>query len=67
MEAVGAVTGTPARMLGLEGLKGGLEAGADADLVVLEEGVGVEGGERRRTLRVDQVWKFGELVFESDA
>lgn len=60
-EAVRAVTATPARMLGLERVKGTLEAGADADIVVLEL-ESDENGERR--LEVDQVWKFGEMVFE---
>lgn len=59
-EAVRAVTSTPARMLGLEGVKGSLEAGADADLVVLGEDVS-EGNE---VLTVDQVWKFGEKIFD---
>ena len=60
-EAVRAVTATPARMLGLERVKGTLEAGADADIVVLE----LESDENgRRRLEVDQVWKFGEMVFE---
>jgi N-acetylglucosamine-6-phosphate deacetylase len=56
--ALRAVTETPARMLGLQGVKGELIEGADADLVVLGEG---EGGE----LIVEQVWKFGALVFET--
>jgi len=54
-QAVGTVTRTPARMLGLEGTKGGLEEGKDADLVVL--------GREKGKLMVDQVWKFGEKVF----
>lgn len=60
-EAVRAVTATPARMLGLERVKGTLEAGADADIVVLELESDENGGRR---LEVDQVWKFGEMVFE---
>lgn len=55
-----AVTETPARMLGLEGVKGCLEAGADADLVVIEE-IEREG---RRELVVEQVWKFGVKLFD---
>jgi len=55
-----AVTETPARMLGLQGVKGCLESDADADLVVISEVEGVEG----RELRIDQVWKFGSKVFE---
>ncbi|EON64683.1 N-acetylglucosamine-6-phosphate deacetylase [Coniosporium apollinis CBS 100218] len=61
-EVLGAVTATPARMLGLEG-KGCLEPGADADLVVLEERVN-DGG--WKTLEVDQVWKFGVKVFDKE-
>jgi N-acetylglucosamine-6-phosphate deacetylase len=48
-------------MLGLSGVKGTLESDADADLVVLEEVVAEDGV---RTLRVDQVWKFGVRVFD---
>jgi len=47
-------------MLGVEGVKGCLEAGADADLVVLSENE-EDGG---RELVVDEVWKFGIRVFE---
>ena len=53
--ALRTVTRNPARMLGLEGKKGGLGVGCDADLVVLSE----EGGR----VRVEEVWKFGERVF----
>ncbi|KAF2761395.1 N-acetylglucosamine-6-phosphate deacetylase [Pseudovirgaria hyperparasitica] len=60
-DAIKAVTSTPARMLGLEGKKGSLEPGADADLVVLTEDVSAEG---LRDLRVEQVWKFGNKVHE---
>ncbi|AEO58969.1 carbohydrate esterase family 9 protein [Thermothelomyces thermophilus ATCC 42464] len=60
-EALRAVTATPAAMLGLEVVKGCLEAGADADLVVLSEN-NDEGG--RRELVVDEVWKFGVRIFE---
>ncbi|OCK78994.1 carbohydrate esterase family 9 protein [Lepidopterella palustris CBS 459.81] len=60
-EALKAVTATPARMLGLEGVKGSLEPGADADVVVL----GLEGEDGpERILVVEQVWKFGKCVFE---
>lgn len=58
-EALGTVTTTPAKMLGLEGVKGSLVAGADADFVVLEEEKSDDG---RTTLRVEQVWKFAEMV-----
>ncbi|KAK4461833.1 hypothetical protein QBC42DRAFT_328864 [Cladorrhinum samala] len=60
-EALKAVTGTPAAMLGLKGVKGCLDAGADADLVVLRDEV-VDGGVVR--LGVDEVWKFGKKVYE---
>ena len=64
-------------MLGVSGIKGCLDAGADADLVVLSEhetdadadaagdGDGAGDGEagRRRELVVDEVWKFGVRVF----
>jgi len=60
-EALRAVTETPARMLGLEGVKGCLNEGADADLCVLDLKEN-EGGEKRFV--VDEVWKFGVRVFE---
>ncbi|EWC44983.1 hypothetical protein DRE_01042 [Drechslerella stenobrocha 248] len=59
-EAVKCVTATPARMLGLEGIKGSLGVGADADLCVLS--VQSDG-----SVAVDQVWKFGVKVFEKVA
>jgi N-acetylglucosamine-6-phosphate deacetylase len=52
--AIQAVTQTPARMLGLDGVKGALTPGADADLVVLSQS--------SKGLAVDEVWKFGKLV-----
>lgn len=61
VEAIAAVTETPARMLGVLGRKGTLDAGADADLVVLGEEV-TEGGVVKLT--VDEVWKFGVKVHE---
>ncbi|KAK4159097.1 putative N-acetylglucosamine-6-phosphate deacetylase [Cladorrhinum sp. PSN259] len=62
-QALKAVTATPAEMLGLRGMKGTLDAGADADLVVLsEQSVG-----GRKHLCVDEVWKFGTKVFEEAA
>jgi N-acetylglucosamine-6-phosphate deacetylase len=61
-QALGAVTATPAKMLGIADVKGCLEPGADADLVVLDETVGAEG---RKELVVEQVWKFGECVFDA--
>jgi N-acetylglucosamine-6-phosphate deacetylase len=60
-EALRAVTGTPARMLGLDGVKGSLEGNADADLVVFGEAEREGGG---IDLVVDQVWKFGSKVFD---
>jgi N-acetylglucosamine-6-phosphate deacetylase len=61
-EALRAVTETPARLLGLGGVKGCLDEGADADLCVLD--LKDEGGERRFV--VDEVWKFGVRVFERE-
>lgn len=60
-EALKAVTGTPARMLGLEGVKGSLDGEADADLVIFGEGAREGGG---MELVVDQVWKFGSKIFD---
>ncbi|KAF3934937.1 hypothetical protein ABW19_dt0207729 [Dactylella cylindrospora] len=59
-EAVKTVTSTPARMLGLEGVKGCLSVGADADLCVLD--LQTDG-----SVVVDQVWKFGTKIWENDA
>ena len=56
-----AVTAAPAKMLGIEGVKGTLEADADADLLVLDA---VEDGEGKRELKVAKVWKFGTLVYD---
>ncbi|KAI1806304.1 carbohydrate esterase family 9 protein [Daldinia bambusicola] len=58
-QALKAVTSTPAAMLGLQGIKGCLDDGADADLVVLSE----KRSENRTDLIVDEVWKFGTKVF----
>ncbi|KAF2086659.1 carbohydrate esterase family 9 protein [Saccharata proteae CBS 121410] len=63
-QAVKAVTETPARMLGLQGVKGSLDPDADADLLVLDERVDENGV---RSLSVEKVWKFGELVYEKEA
>ncbi|KAK2014220.1 N-acetylglucosamine-6-phosphate deacetylase [Colletotrichum eremochloae] len=57
-KALKAVTATPAAMLGLQGVKGSLEDGADADLVVLSE----EMRDGATQLIVDEVWKAGGLV-----
>lgn len=63
VQTINAVTATPARMLGLEGIKGTLQSGADADLVVLGEKFDSFSG---HTLTVDQVWKFGVKVYDSE-
>jgi N-acetylglucosamine-6-phosphate deacetylase len=60
-EALKAVTETPAKMLGLGHVKGTLEEGADADLVVLDLQEGADG---EKKLVVDEVWKFGCKVFD---
>lgn len=62
-DALRAVTATPARMLGLQRVKGSLEAGADADLVVLDQSYDAENGS---TLTVDQVWKFGVRIYDGE-
>lgn len=59
-QALKAVTATPAAMLGVVGTKGTLDADADADLVILSEEQTAEG---RKSLVVDEVWKFGSRVF----
>lgn len=66
-QALGAVTSIPAAMLGLQGVKGTLESGADADLVILSDGYGSknEVGGTSEVLVLDEVWKFGENVFVS--
>ncbi|KAI0477826.1 N-acetylglucosamine-6-phosphate deacetylase [Xylariaceae sp. FL0804] len=64
-QALRAVTSTPAAMLGLQGTKGCLVDGADADMVVLSDvvrGPDENGGEGVE-LVVDEVWKFGTKVF----
>ncbi|KAM5346644.1 hypothetical protein ACJ41O_009649 [Fusarium nematophilum] len=66
-QALGPVTSTPAAMLGLQGVKGTLESGADADLVILSEEFQSQGeGEGARRLVLDEVWKFGERVSRSN-
>ncbi|KOS17281.1 putative N-acetylglucosamine-6-phosphate deacetylase [Escovopsis weberi] len=54
-----AVTATPAAMVGVKGIKGTLDAGADADLVIFSEEE--EEGKPSR-LVLDEVWKFGTRV-----
>lgn len=63
-EALKAVTETPAKMLGLEGVKGSLKEGADADLVVLDVLERAVGEEKK--IVVDQVWKFGIKVHDRE-
>lgn len=63
-ETLKAVTQTPASMLGLDGVKGSLQEGADADLVVLDVLDGGVGEEKK--LVVDQVWKFGVKVHDRE-
>ncbi|OAA53490.1 Glucosamine-6-phosphate isomerase [Niveomyces insectorum RCEF 264] len=60
--ALRTVTSNPARFLGIADVKGTLEPGADADLVVLSW----EDIQGRMELRVGQVWKFGKRIISSD-
>lgn len=62
--ALSAVTSRPAEVLELGEVKGTLEAGADADFVVLSEEV--VPGQITSELVVDQVWKFGVKVYDRD-
>ncbi|TPX10157.1 uncharacterized protein E0L32_001354 [Thyridium curvatum] len=55
--ALKAVTVTPAAMLGLQGIKGSLDPGADADLVILSD-----NDESGTPLVIEEVWKFGTKV-----
>lgn len=50
-------------MLGLEGVKGSLDADADADLCIFSEAK--EGGASQLVL--DEVWKFGSKVSSLEA
>jgi len=61
-QALSAVTSTPAAMLGLGGVKGSLEADADADLVIFSE----ETRGAAPQLVLDEVWKFGRRVYRSE-
>ena len=56
------VTETPAAMLSLEGVKGTLDAGADADLIVFSEEQTETGAPK---LLIDEVWKFGARVWKN--
>lgn len=58
------MTSTPAEMLGLKGIKGSLDAGADADLVIFSEERDAAGGASR--LVIDEVWKFGSRVYHKN-
>ncbi|KAJ5166522.1 N-acetylglucosamine-6-phosphate deacetylase [Penicillium canariense] len=62
-DAINAATAVPARLLGIERVKGCLDAGADADLVVLGETNDPYAGP---TLTVDQVWKLGVKIHDAD-
>jgi N-acetylglucosamine-6-phosphate deacetylase len=58
-QALKTVTATPASMLDMRGVKGTLDAHADADLVVLSESV----TDCATQLHVDEVWKFGKRIW----
>ncbi|POR35200.1 Putative N-acetylglucosamine-6-phosphate deacetylase [Tolypocladium paradoxum] len=64
-QALKAVTATPAAMLGLGGVKGTLDAGADADLVIFSEET--QGGAGSSQLVLDEVWKFGTRLHRAKA
>lgn len=59
-EAISAVTSTPAALLGISDRKGNVIPGADADLLVLKREDSIGGTK----LIVEQVWKFGNKVFD---
>lgn len=58
------MTATPAAMLGLAGVKGTLDAGADADLVIFSEET--QGGAGSSQLVLDEVWKFGTRLHRTN-
>lgn len=62
-QALKAVTATPAAMLGMQGVKGTLAPGADADLVIFSEEKLEDGSSSQ--LALDEVWKFGTRVSRS--
>ncbi|PKY06932.1 N-acetyl-glucosamine-6-phosphate deacetylase [Aspergillus campestris IBT 28561] len=62
-EALNSVTAVPARLLGLQGVKGTLDKGADADLVVLDD---VQDAYSGPTLTVAQVWKRGAKIYDNE-
>lgn len=51
-------------MLGLAGVKGTLDAGADADLVIFSEET--QGGAGSSQLVLDEVWKFGTRLHRTN-
>lgn len=51
-------------MLGCEDRKGSLDAGADADLVILSEVTDL--GTNRPKLVIDEVWKLGQRCYQRD-
>ncbi|KAK3712926.1 N-acetyl-glucosamine-6-phosphate deacetylase [Vermiconidia calcicola] len=61
-EVIRSVTSTPARMLGIQHIKGTLDPGADADLLVLDTHEVANG---LRSLTVEKVWKFGTMVHDA--
>ncbi|BCS21374.1 N-acetylglucosamine-6-phosphate deacetylase [Aspergillus puulaauensis] len=61
-QALNAATATPARLLRIQGVKGTLDSGADADLIVLSDENDPYSG---RTLTVNQVWKRGSKIYDS--
>ncbi|KAM0278976.1 hypothetical protein ACHAQH_004842 [Verticillium albo-atrum] len=61
-KALKSVTSTPAAMLEVQEAKGSLESGADADLVVFSE----EQQDGVTQLVIDEVWKFGTLVYRRE-
>lgn len=61
-QALNAASATPARLLGLQGVKGSLDSRADADLLVLSDEHDAYLGQ---TLVVNQVWKSGSKIFDS--
>ena len=61
-EVIKSVTSTPAEMLGIQHIKGTLNPDADADMLVLDTEEHADG---TRVLKVEQVWKFGTMVFDA--
>ncbi|EJP65298.1 carbohydrate esterase family 9 [Beauveria bassiana ARSEF 2860] len=63
-QALKTVTATPAAMMGLQGVKGTLEAGADADLLIFSDETTANGHHK---LILDEVWKFGTRLPRNEA